>query len=828
VGTLWVLSHSSVVCSEVCSVQCAVCSVQCAVCAVCAICAQPTHLSLISPHTDCNMHTSHTLHNKIPFSISTSLFFFPPLDSTAHPFSFFLSLQLLFFSHFSLFSSPSFSSHLFLLTPLSLSLSLSSHFSLSHTSPSHSHTAMPSRRKKSKLLSDHPLAAVSSTQRALCILEILEHILSFLSQHLLRNVTSLVSRRWYNATRRFLSTEAFWASNFHNEKRLDAMNAFSNTQIITLTPDAPERRSLPYTWPIPGPAQRQVAWREVLIRLQNASANKQLERVRVLDLRGVLDPRVFCRVVEQCLAQQLVILKLESFKQGDYFYLDRILKACPKLQVLTVEPLSDVVHTLAIPGSSPDDPGSEHDSEALAVLRERQMIEPLDWPEKLELRTLDLYRPMLSQRVIQAILRVCPELRVLKLVSLTERAPASVGPALHDSAQYDLDAFVSHIARSCPRLDTFHLSLQSRKMSTQTLNTILESLPNVRHWSFVARDVCASSMLPLLYNKVALGGRLTSLELKGAGFTDLDRSTSTLSKALHEFLCTTPTLLHLIAPTVTYYTEYLDLNRILVGSKDSHPDTPRADGRFWVCRSLKTLHLEIRARYESDTLQHSRVIFGYLSKVCPKLEDLQLRRPYLSFWLAGGLCLLSRLHNMERVKLCCRSYTEFQGSDVFEWMRKEGNPWGRVSPNRIAVSSSLADTARLGFRMAMIKAGFTTAPLSIHLTPSATGPLYSSLSPCPTSMSSSSSSTLSSSDSGTRELSFADFASLGEMKDIEDLQIERMLQYQRRQPCWPRLESFTIVHDGWFNNTTTSGIERLRPDVRFRFDTQSFHQLGYP
>jgi hypothetical protein len=82
--------------------------------------------------------------------------------------------------------------------------------------------------------------------------------------------------------------------------------------------------------------------------------------------------------------------------------------------------------------------------------------------------------------------------------------------------------------------------------------------------------------------------------------------------------------------------------------------------------------------------------------------------------------------------------------------------------------------------------------------------------------------------SGTRELLMSDFASLGEMKDIEDLQIERILQYQRRQPCWPRLESFTIVHDGWFNNSATSGIERLRPDVRFRFETQSFHQLGYP
>ncbi|KAF9936322.1 hypothetical protein BGZ65_002546, partial [Modicella reniformis] len=257
---------------------------------------------------------------------------------------------------------------------------------------------MLSRRKKSRP-NPNPqnslVATTSPTQHALGILEILEHILSFLSQHVLRNVTSLVSRRWYSATCRFLISEAVWASNFQQEKRLEAMNLFSASQIITLTPDAPERRTSPYNWPIASQAQRQIAWREVLIRLQNASRIKDLDRVRVLDLRGILDARVFCRVVEQCLAQQLVVLKLESFKPGDYFFLDRILKGCPKLQVLQVEPQSDATHQQAIPGSSPEeDPGSEHDSAALAVLRERQMIEPLDWPEKLELQTLVLHQPM--------------------------------------------------------------------------------------------------------------------------------------------------------------------------------------------------------------------------------------------------------------------------------------------------------------------------------------------------------------------------------------------------------------------------------------------------
>ncbi|KAF9109591.1 hypothetical protein BGX27_007455 [Mortierella sp. AM989] len=643
------------------------------------------------------------------------------------------------------------------------------------------------------------------------------------------------------------------------------MNKFSTCQILTLTPCAPERRSLPYTWPHASQGQQQIAWREVLIRLQKAPTDKGLEKVRILDLRGSLDVRVFCRVVEQCLAHQLVVLQLESFKPGDYFYLERILKGCPRLEVLKVEPQSDAVHGQAIPGSSPEDPGSEHDlvKEAALLLRERQLIEPLEWNEKLKLKTLVLFRPMISQRVMQAILACCPEMRVLKLFSVIERAsspdPISsesgtsastninnitlppIPPTFtflnstitHDTAldfqrirstsPYDLDAFITHVARSCTRLQTFHLSLYSRKLPAETINTILERFPAVKHWSFVMRDIAPPTILPMLQEKTALSGRLTSLEIRCAGYMDPDRSTtSILSKALHEFLCTSPTLLHLIAPTVTYYTEYLDLKRILVGSKDSHPDTPRADGRFWACRSLKTLHLEIRARYESDTLQHSRVIFGYLSKVTPKLEDLQLRRPYLSFWLAGGLCLLSRLHNLERLKLCCRSYTGFYGADVLEWIKREGHPWGRVSPSKIAISSNIADATRLGCRMAMIKTGLIAAPTSYHLSG------YSSAAAdAAAAAASASTSTHSYSGITYPELTLEDFASLGEMKDIEDLQIERMLLYQHQQPCWPRLESFTIAHDCWFNNNVTAGIERLRPDVQFRFETQSFHPSAY-
>ncbi|KAF9945244.1 hypothetical protein BGZ70_003946 [Mortierella alpina] len=221
-------------------------------------------------------------------------------------------------------------------------------------------------------------------------------------------------------------TGSLWASNAPPEKRSQAMDGFSTSQILTLAPDAREqqRRSL-YPWPFASHAQRQIAWREVLSRLQTLAMSKALDRIRMLELRGHLDVRVFTRVVEQCcLGPQLLVLRLESFDKGDYYFIERALKGCPKLQELTVLPRAEGVDRQAVPGESPEDPGSGSEAvkEASEMLVERRLVEPLDWNLTLKLKTLVLFKPMLSQRVLEAILRCCPEMTVLKLISVIERA----------------------------------------------------------------------------------------------------------------------------------------------------------------------------------------------------------------------------------------------------------------------------------------------------------------------------------------------------------------------------------------------------------------------
>ncbi|KAG0255698.1 hypothetical protein BG011_004964 [Mortierella polycephala] len=583
--------------------------------------------------------------------------------------------------------------------------------------------------------------------------------------------------------------------------------------------------------------------------IESSFRNRELDQVRFLDLRGILDLRVFFRVVEQCLAAQLVSLRLEAWDKGDdYYYLDRILEKCTRLQELIVVPKSEYTERQITTPPTPEELKSETDAvkQAATMLRECKGKESLEWKAaQFQLKTLVLLKPMLAQRVLAAILLRCPKLMTLKLINLAEKPPSGVNStnldALNIAAFYNVPELIDDLAHACPRLHTFHLSFRDRILSKQDVQLLLTKLQRVQHWGFVTRDIASPPFLPTFHDGIlarahdAIGlahlqNRITTLEITGAGLEfggrgeDGVSSRGTISKALHEFLCTTPTLRHLIAPTVTYYTEYMDLNQILVGSKDRHPDTPRSDGRFWACRSLETCDLEVRGRYEADTSHNSRVIFGYLSKVCPNLVDLRIRRPYISFWLAGGLCLLSRLHCLERLTLSCRSFSGFNETEVFEWIRRKGHPWGKVSSRGVAASSTLVDATKLAWKMTMIKSRlFAASPITSPSPSRSPSPSPSPPSPPPPPPPSPPSQAQI--DQKPQDLSLEDLSTLGHMRDIEDLQIERLLQYRRGESCWPRLECWTIEHDGWFDRgLDVCGIDRIRPDVEFRFLRRQYNE----
>lgn len=137
---------------------------------------------------------------------------------------------------------------------------------------------------------------------------------------------------------------------------------------------------------------------------------------------------------------------------------------------------------------------------------------------------------------------------------------------------------------------------------------------------------------------------------------------------LHTFLCSAPLLLHLKTDLVWCSAEWLDLfpesnlhsfkhtadaaGRNSDRSGVSNTTTDRSP-RVWACRDLQTLVLSFTLSDGNHgrqlTAPASRVVFGYLSRVCPKLKQLYIGLGDLALDIASGLCLLSRMKRLEVV-----------------------------------------------------------------------------------------------------------------------------------------------------------------------------------
>ncbi|KAG0020775.1 hypothetical protein BGZ80_003615 [Entomortierella chlamydospora] len=137
--------------------------------------------------------------------------------------------------------------------------------------------------------------------------------------------------------------------------------------------------------------------------------------------------------------------------------------------------------------------------------------------------------------------------------------------------------------------------------------------------------------------------------------------------------------------------------------------------RIWACRNLKTLHLDftcqtqhrhhhaprrsfastssvftftasssnsssssrfnINSSSSKSEIIHdnspklSRIVFGYIARVCPRLQDLLIRGYRLNMTLEGGFCLLTRLRALKKVAIS-QLDCEFSTKDILPWVMK--------------------------------------------------------------------------------------------------------------------------------------------------------------
>ncbi|KAG9072921.1 hypothetical protein KI688_000702 [Linnemannia hyalina] len=136
------------------------------------------------------------------------------------------------------------------------------------------------------------------------------------------------------------------------------------------------------------------------------------------------------------------------------------------------------------------------------------------------------------------------------------------------------------------------------------------------------------------------------------------------SGLVHQYLCESDYLVHLTTLKTAIQHEDLDLfsraayvdldkgfdNRTLQETTFQHlssaprafasPSSPPSLPVVWRCRGLHTLHIEVLCpkKYLFEHPVQNRIVYGYISRVCPLLKDLEICLPHDDQPNAGG-CL---------------------------------------------------------------------------------------------------------------------------------------------------------------------------------------------
>ncbi|ORZ26339.1 hypothetical protein BCR41DRAFT_348134 [Lobosporangium transversale] len=165
----------------------------------------------------------------------------------------------------------------------------------------------------------------------------------------------------------------------------------------------------------------------------------------------------------------------------------------------------------------------------------------------------------------------------------------------------------------------------------------------------------------VLLDKHRVENRLTSLEIT-LSLNSLALRAASVGKWMHLLLCESPLLEHFKAPEVDlplhllYVTKALSTKPSFSSREGDDFLVPPVPRQVWGCRRLKTLHIRVDESFNSgisDLEEQIRVFYGYISRVCPYLEDLAIKRfhslPQQNF--AVNMCLLSRLKRLRTLQL---------------------------------------------------------------------------------------------------------------------------------------------------------------------------------
>ncbi|KAG0293782.1 hypothetical protein BGZ96_002300 [Linnemannia gamsii] len=533
--------------------------------------------------------------------------------------------------------------------------------------------------------------------------ELLEIIFSYIDNYTLRMCVVGVCRQWFLMNRQRVVREVIW-DNGADPKRQEVIMSrllgagrlwWYSRRHSTMVRAGADR------WEALVKALKKNYERDMAIRQQHIlERQRQPENIQMLmkmrpllysslqDLE-LIDHTHICTKLYEILPYlaTLTRLRLQVADHGT-IKLDKVFQACPFLESFEADAKNYVEFpTPWITNDRPQDQQHQqqkrdtpHPSPPLSP--QQQQKQQL-FRQPMHLKSLVLRNGHFAQSDLESLLALTPRLQKLNLISLRS------GVWIEED-ETDL-AHISASTMACLEshgitLRSFHFSLAYTSKAWSQCAMFLVC-PKSTEWTFSTQD-----LLPIMVQRLQdTINVVTRLEIHHQ-----DRAKLMPDSGLHRYLCESPHLLHLKAPYAAYLLEHMDVHsRANLSLSVRGPGTGagtgvgggttglKPSGKVWACRNLQSLHLGIHVQrdFPHETKVHSRIVYGYLSIICPKIRDLRidpyyqavlLPRPILFMDLDAGLCLLSRLRYLETLLIGSAGMTTTSGSRDLTWMVATG------------------------------------------------------------------------------------------------------------------------------------------------------------
>ncbi|KAG0197879.1 hypothetical protein BGX33_000255 [Mortierella sp. NVP41] len=298
------------------------------------------------------------------------------------------------------------------------------------------------------------------------------------------------------------------------------------------------------------------------------------------------------------------------------------------------------------------------------------------------LRVLTFKGIRIFQIDLEAFFSICPDLTDVKLIEICTRENEISQDGLFDSLK------TLRMATRSDLLLPLSGAMPPRELGRWLVHSQYKWLDL---WFYLP-----NMTLPLLRSAISSPSLITSLEIIPPSSSRLGNVRSysdqqDIYRRLHIYLCISPSLVHLQNLRTAIILEDIDLHRrrgfvdATVGLDKAwypKPAGPTSHLGIWLCRRLRSLRVELHdtreVKYESPI--HSRILFGYISRVCPYLEILDIDVPYaesgrrsqapfypeLCMKLEGGMCLLAKLDRLRRLRISSDSGDWKVGCEDYE------------------------------------------------------------------------------------------------------------------------------------------------------------------